>query len=101
RLGPLNLRDFEALLPGTPLHVRLVELTRLHVGPEQDFAFNPTLAGAEVPPLQLTPADAGSARLGWTSWLTPERPRRQPAASAVLQPMNPVKNAPVPEARPG
>ncbi|MBC7939766.1 MAG: type VI secretion system baseplate subunit TssG [Chitinophagaceae bacterium] len=88
RLGPLNLHDFNALLPGTPLHARLVELTRLHVGPEQDFAFNPTLFAAEVPPLQLTAAGTGGARLGWTSWLTAARPRRVPAAAAMLQPMN-------------
>jgi type VI secretion system protein ImpH len=86
RLGPLSLRDFEALLPGTPLHTRLVELTRLLVGPEQDFAFNPSLAAAEVPPLRLVPGPQGAARLGWTSWLTSPRPRRQPSAAAMLQP---------------
>lgn len=89
RLGPLSRRDFEALLPGTPLHARLVELTRLHVGPEQDFAFNPTLAANEVPALRLAAAPEGAARLGWTSWLTAARPRRQPATSAMLQPMTP------------
>ena len=88
RLGPLSLRDFEALLPGTPLHTRLVELTRLHVGPEQDFAFNPILAAPEVPALRLTASDSGSAQLGWTSWLTAARSRRLAADSALLQPMN-------------
>ena len=88
RLGPLGFRDFEALLPGTPLHTRLVELIRLHVGPEQDFAFNPALAAAEVPPLRLGAGDTGSARLGWTGWLTMARPRRQPATQAMLQPLN-------------
>jgi len=88
RLGPLNLRDFEALLPGTPLHTRLVELIRLHVGPEQDFAFNPALAAAEVPPLRLAAGTDGAGRLGWTSWLTAPRPRRRPATSAMLHPAN-------------
>jgi len=88
RLGPLRLRDFEALLPGTPQHKRLVELIRLHVGPEQDFAFNPALAAAEVPPLRLSASGAGSARLGWTSWLTMARPRRRPATQAMLQPLD-------------
>lgn len=86
RLGPLKLRDFEALLPGTPLHRRLVELIRLHVGPEQDFAFNPALAATEVPPLRLAAGSAGVGRLGWTSWLTMTRPRRQAATTAMLQP---------------
>jgi len=88
RLGPLGLRDFEALLPGTPQHTRLVELIRLHVGPEQDFAFNPALAAAEVPPLRLGAGDTASARLGWTSWLTMARARRRPATQAMLQPLN-------------
>ena len=89
RLGPLGLRDFEAMLPGTPQQTRLVELIRLHVGQEQDFAFNPALAAAEVPPLCLGAGDAGSARLGWTSWLTMARPRRRPATQAMLQSLNP------------
>ena len=55
-----------SLLPGRPLHARLMELTRLHVGAEQGFALNPSLAPAEVPALRL---DAEGARLGWTSWL--------------------------------
>jgi type VI secretion system protein ImpH len=88
RLGPLSLHEFKALLPGTPLHTRLVELTRLHVGPEQDFAFNPSLAAAEVPSLRLGAGDAATARLGWTSWLTSPQPRRRPATSAMLQPLN-------------
>lgn len=66
RIGPMRRAAFEALLPGRPLHARLMELTRLHVGAEQDFALNPSLAPAEVPPLRL---DGRSARLGWTSWL--------------------------------
>jgi type VI secretion system protein ImpH len=66
RIGPMRRPAFEALLPGRPLHARLMELTRLHVGAEQGFALNPSLAPAEVPALRL---DAEGARLGWTSWL--------------------------------
>ena len=87
RLGPLTLPEFEALLPGTPLHRRLVELTRLHVGLEQDFAFNPILLANQVPPLRLGALGAGSSRLGWTSWLTAPRPRQQTPVSALLRPM--------------
>jgi type VI secretion system protein ImpH len=86
RLGPLKLREFQALLPGAPLHTRLVELTRLQVGLEQDFAFNPVLAAAEVPPLRL---GAGGGRLGWTSWLTTPRPRRKDATEALLSAVAP------------
>lgn len=86
RLGPLKLAEFEALLPGARLHGRLVELTRLHVGLEQDFAFNPVLAAGEVPALKL---GAGGGRLGWTSWLTAPRPRKQDASEAMLAPIQP------------
>jgi type VI secretion system protein ImpH len=85
RLGPLPLSRFRALLPGTTLHRRLVELTRLHVGLEQAFALNPVLAAHEVPALCLSAS--GSAQLGWTSWLTAPRPRRAPAADALLRPL--------------
>ncbi len=83
RLGPLSLEAFEALLPGRPLHTRIVELTRLHVGLEQDFALNPVLAAAQVPPLQAS----GRACLGQTSWLTNTRPRRTDAHEAILRPV--------------
>lgn len=83
RLGPLAFSAFEALLPGAPLHGRLVELTRLQVGLEPDFALNPVLAAAEVPPLVL--ARQGGARLGWSSWLTAPQPRQSDAADALLR----------------
>lgn len=87
-LGPLALPAFRALLPGAPLHTRLVELIRLQVGLEEDFAFNPVLAADQVPPWRLGGAgsEGGSAQLGWTSWLTTPRPRRRPAAEAALRP---------------
>ncbi|HSW03538.1 type VI secretion system baseplate subunit TssG [Aquabacterium sp.] len=88
-LGPLSLSDFRSLLPGAALHTRLVELTRLQVGLEQDFALNPVLAAAEVPPLKLGAPGTGSAQLGWTSWLTAPRPRQHAAGDAVLRPMAP------------
>lgn len=86
-MGPMSLPAFEALLPGAPLHTRLVELTRLHVGVEEDFAFNPVLEARDVPPLKLGPPGVGVSRLGWTSWLTSPRPRVRPAAEAVLRPL--------------
>ena len=83
-LGPVSLAQFKALLPGAPLHTRLVELTRLQVGLEEDFAFNPVLAADQVPALQLGAPGTDSARLAWTSWLTAPRPRRLAAADAIL-----------------
>ncbi|WP_203073927.1 type VI secretion system baseplate subunit TssG [Falsiroseomonas ponticola] len=86
-IGPLSLPQFQALLPGSPLHARLVELVRLQLGLEQDFAFNPILAAKAVPPLAL--GGAGGARLGWTSWMTSPHPRGRDAAEAMLSPAAP------------
>lgn len=83
-LGPLPRERFEALLPGSPLHTRLVELIQLHVGLEEDFAFKPVLAAREVPALQLRAPGQAGARLGWTSWLTQPGPRRRDADDAMV-----------------
>lgn len=85
-LGPMSLAGFKALLPGAALHARLAEMTRLHVGLEEDFAFNPILAADQVPALRLGGPGVGSAQLGWTSWLTAPRPRREAAADALFRP---------------
>jgi type VI secretion system protein ImpH len=82
RLGPMPLAHFRRLLPGQPLHTRLVELVRLHVGLEQDFAFNPVLEGAAAPPLQL----GRGSQLGWTGWLGQPRARHADAGEAMLRP---------------
>jgi type VI secretion system protein ImpH len=84
-LGPMPLAKFKSLLPGAPLHTRLAELTRLHVGLEQDFAINPMLQPEEVPALRLAGTDDDAAQLGWTSWLTHPRPRQGPACDAILR----------------
>ncbi len=85
RLGPMPLATYRTLLPGTPLFRRLTELTRMMVGLEQSFAFNPVLEAAEVPPLRLglDPAGSGS-QLGWTSWLGTPHPRHRAAADTML-----------------
>lgn len=77
RLGPLDRPEFEALLPGTPRHARILALTRLFVGLDTGFAINPVLAAAAIPPLAL-----GQGRLGWSSWLGLPRPRRRDGAEA-------------------
>ncbi|MDB5413327.1 MAG: hypothetical protein JWR10_1662 [Rubritepida sp.] len=90
RLGPLDAAAFAGLLPGQPLFERLCGLTRLFVGPEQDFVLNPILAADAVPETRVG-ADGGG-RLGLTSWmglgeLPPKsRPRRKPAGDAFLRP---------------
>ena len=70
RVGPLNRREFEELLPDQKRLGELVSLIRAYVGWEADFAINLVLAAPEIPPLRLAGAGGGAApRLGWTSWL--------------------------------
>lgn len=83
RLGPLDAERFAGLLPGRPLFDRLCGLTRLFVGPEQDFVLNPILAADAVPATKL---GAGGGRLGLTSWMSQPKPRRKPAGDAFLRP---------------
>jgi type VI secretion system protein ImpH len=82
RFGPLPRREFERLLPGTPRHRRLAELTRLYAGLDTGFAFNLVLKPEAVPPLAL----GGDARLGWSSWMTAPKPRRLPATDPLFEP---------------
>ncbi|MFT8246346.1 type VI secretion system baseplate subunit TssG [Roseomonas sp. BN140053] len=83
RIGPLPREAFEALLPGTPGHARLLALCRLHVGLDTGFALNPVLAREDVPALRLGAAAAG-ARLGWSSWLTRPTPRRRDGTEPIF-----------------
>lgn len=86
RFGPLAADRFREFLPGRPLHGRLAELTRLFLGPELEFVFNPVVTAAEVPRTSL--GLAGEARLGWTSWLDQHpAPRPRDAADALLAPV--------------
>src|SRR5262249_35390254 len=52
RIGPLNLRGFQRLLPDRLALHRLVSLVRAYLGFELGFAINPVLAASEIPPLR-------------------------------------------------
>jgi type VI secretion system protein ImpH len=63
--GPLNLEDFNRLLPGRGSLERLRDLARGYVGLALEWDLNLILKHADVPACRL-----GSAgELGWTSWL--------------------------------
>lgn len=64
-LGPLNLEQYTAMLPGGRRLAELVAIVRNYIGDELAWDVNPILRRAEVPALRLD----GQARLGWTSWL--------------------------------
>ena len=69
RIGPLDLKGFQRLLPDrrriAPAGVAGARLYRLRAG----FAINPVLAALEVPPLLLTATADPPPRLGWNTWI--------------------------------
>jgi type VI secretion system protein ImpH len=69
RIGPLDLRGFQRLLPDRVALHRLVSLVRAYVGFELGFAINPVLAARDVPPLLLNAASDPPPRLGWNTWI--------------------------------
>jgi type VI secretion system protein ImpH len=69
RIGPLDLRGFQRLLPDRIALHRLVSLVRAYVGFELGFAINPVLAAREVPPLRLYATSDPPPRLGWNTWI--------------------------------
>ncbi len=82
RIGPLDLEEFNALLPGDALLERLAALARAYLGAATGFAVNPVLAAPAVPAPTLGP-DA-PCRLGWTGWLPVSGGRTRDAAEATF-----------------
>jgi type VI secretion system protein ImpH len=80
-LGPMDLDDYERLLPGGRGLARLAAAVRNYLGHELMFDVRLILEKEQVPPLRL----GGSARLGWTTWLNHGRARRD-ASDLVLAP---------------
>jgi len=69
RIGPLDLKGFQRLLPDRIALHRLVSLVRAYVGYELGFAINPVLAARDVPPLRLDATADPPPRLGWNTWV--------------------------------
>lgn len=69
RLGPLNRHDFEEFLPGGRRWLPLVEMIKMFVGPQFDFAVQVILAKSEVPRCVLDSAAATPPRLGRNVWI--------------------------------
>ncbi len=82
-IGPLDLGGFESMLPDRTLLRRLAALVRAYLGFETDFAINPILAAAAVPPLGISAA--APPRLGWNSWLPTGEARREDADEALFE----------------
>ncbi|MFB0493654.1 type VI secretion system protein ImpH [Methylobacterium sp. OAE515] len=80
RIGPLDERQFRALLPGGPLLTQVGALARAYLGGETAVVLRPVLAAAAVPPPRL--GGASSCLLGWTSWLPVAEGRKVDAEDA-------------------
>ncbi len=64
-LGPMNLRKFESLLPGSPGFQKLCDWVKLFLNDELEWDLQLILSAACVPPAVL----GGGCRLGYTTWL--------------------------------
>lgn len=64
-LGPLDLADYQSLLPGGERIGRLTALVRNYIGDELAWEVRLVLAHDQVPPMHLD----NRTRLGWTTWL--------------------------------
>jgi type VI secretion system protein ImpH len=88
RIGPLDLKGFQLLLPDRATLHRLVSLVRAYLGFELGFAINPVLAAREVPPLLLIATADPPPRLGWNTWVPGAGPAvisREDAVDAVFE----------------
>ena len=68
-LGPLNRKEFLALLPGEAELQSVTELIRFYAGINRDFDVQLILQKEEVPACRLVDDSSYEPRLGWTTWL--------------------------------
>jgi type VI secretion system protein ImpH len=81
RLGPMNLSEYERMLPLGRSFRRLCDWVRQYAGDHYEWDVQLVLAKAEVPVIQIGRA----GRLGWTTWLK-TKPFDHDADDLVLQP---------------
>lgn len=74
RLGPMTLKDYERMLPGTPSFQRLRDWIRNYCDEHYSWDAQFVLRAEEVP--QTTLGQTG--RLGWTTWLKTRPMPRDP-----------------------
>ncbi|UCG49920.1 MAG: type VI secretion system baseplate subunit TssG [Phycisphaerales bacterium] len=69
KLGPMNLADYERMLPGGDSIRRLVGWVRNYVGDQFGWELQLILAASEVPCTQL----GKIGQLGWSTWLSSKK----------------------------
>ena len=70
RMGPMRMRDLQALLPNSESFKRLKTWVWNYTGQELEWDVQMVLMGSEVPTAQL----GNGGFLGWTTWLTTQPP---------------------------
>lgn len=71
-IGPVDLEDFQRMLPGGDSLQRLTAWIRNYVGLAYNWDVNLILKQKEIPPLKL----GKQTRLGWTTWLCSRPPKK-------------------------
>ena len=86
RIGPLNLKQFRAYLPGNALHDEVMDLTRFYVRNELAFDVQLVLRARRVPSAQLTRRESSpfACQVGRSSWVK-TRPFTRDAEDAVFR----------------
>lgn len=80
RIGPMDLEQYERLLPGSESLKRLRDIVRSYTGFQLDWDLNLVLLASEVPRAQL----GRSTRLGQTSWIRGDAANRKDASDLFL-----------------
>ncbi len=81
-LGPLDLEDYERMLPTNDSSKRLRSMVRNYVGDSMNWDVNLVLKKEKVPPMKLGDNDL----LGWNTWLG-DLARDDDMRDLVLEPM--------------
>jgi type VI secretion system protein ImpH len=66
QVGPLFRKEFDSLLPGAPLHIKLASLVKLYLLDPLDHDLELILSAGEVGPIRLGAPDC--PKLGWNTW---------------------------------
>ena len=79
--GPMDLADYQRLLPGGVSLDRLMAIVKNYAGLELDWDLHLLLKQPEIPQTQL----GTLGQLGWTTWLV-SQPPREDADDLILRP---------------
>jgi type VI secretion system protein ImpH len=87
RIGPLDLQEFESLLPGERKLVEVAQIVQLYAGNQFDFDIQLELSSQAVPSCKL----GESSRLGYNTWLFAKQPTENKSDAVFVQSGLPVE----------